>query len=125
MKILIADDSELSRFMLKQSLQKVGNEVILARNGQEALDRVSQEPVDLIISAVMRPQMDGFQLCHALKNNAQLKHIPFVFYSADYVDEKDQAFALQLGAARYLVKTADVDGFVSQLKDLLTDEMLQ
>src|SRR5438309_1819773 len=59
MKILIADDSELSRFMLKQSLQKVGNQVILARNGQEALDKVIKEPVDLIISDVMMPQMDA------------------------------------------------------------------
>jgi len=110
MKILIVDDNKDTKYMLESLLK--GDEVISARNGKEALERLQESDVDLIISDILMPVMDGYQLCHAVKKDVRLKKIPFVFYSATYTDAQDRQLALDMGADRYIQKPLDPGEFI-------------
>ena len=84
MKILIVEDNKDSRNLLMKQLGAYGHEVTPTANGAEALEQALVQPPDIIISDIMMPEMDGFQLCNECKQNDKLKNIPFVFYTATY-----------------------------------------
>ena len=96
--ILVVDDNKLNRKILKDILIMYGHTPVLAENGIEALDKLKGESIDMIISDILMPGMDGFQLCRKCKGDDMLKKIPFVFYTATYKDRKDEEFALSLGS---------------------------
>jgi len=75
----------------------------------------------MIISDVLMPVMDGFQLCQLCREEARLAQIPFVFYSASYTENKDQEFGLGMGAVRFIVKPMDPDQFLKTVKEILND----
>lgn len=56
----------------------------------------------MIISDILMPQMDGFQLCREVKGNAKLRKIPLILHTVAYTDQKDEKFALSLGADRFI-----------------------
>ncbi len=105
MKILIVDDMEDGLYMLETILKGNGYEVLTALNGLEALSKLKKESVDIIISDIMMPRMDGFQFCRECKKDDDLKKIPFIFYTATYTGQKDEEFALSLGAVKFIKKT--------------------
>ena len=118
MKILIAEDNKESRYLLEKLLQGYGHEVTAVTNGAEALEQALAQPPDIIISDIMMPKMDGFQLCHECKQNDKLKDIPFVFYTATYTSIEDEKFALSLGARAYIRKPTEPEALVQRLSDL-------
>jgi PAS domain S-box-containing protein len=83
-----------------------GSQVPVSFNGLEALAAIEQRPVDAVISDILMPRMDGFRLCHELKKNERLAHLPFIIYSATYTSPDDERLALDSGANRYLRKPA-------------------
>ena len=89
MKILIVDDNNDDRKMLRYVLETHGHDVMEACNGQEGLQTASAHRLDLIISDVFMPVMDGFQFLKAIKGDEKLRSIPFIFYSAIYKADKD------------------------------------
>lgn len=99
--VLIADDLEENRYLLSALLQGNGYRVTAVANGVEALAAARRAPPDVIGSDALMPRMDGFALCREWMQDAALKAIPFVFYSATYTDPEDARFALLLGALRY------------------------
>lgn len=103
-RILIADDSPQNIYLLEALLKGCGYEVSSVGNGADALDLARKTPPDLIITDILMPGMDGFELCRNFKTDAQLRHIPFIFYTAHYTDPKDEQFALSLGADQYITK---------------------
>lgn len=121
MKILVTDDNPMALYLFETLLQNHGYEVITASNGIEALSLAQSGNIDLIISDILMPQMDGFQLCRKLKSDERTKHIPFIFCTAAYTDTKDEAFALSLGAVRYLVKPIEPPVFMGILKEVLDE----
>ena len=84
MKILVVDDMEDFLYMVEIILKENGYEVATAKDGLEALDKLKEEPIDVIISDILMPRMDGFQFCRECKKDPHLKEIPFIFYSATY-----------------------------------------
>jgi PAS domain S-box-containing protein len=114
-KILVVDDNQQNLYFLKVLLSANGFEVELASNGEEALTLACKSPPYMIVSDILMPVMDGYALCKAWRENIQLKNIPFIFYSATYTEQKDQDFALKLGADRFIVKPVDPNTFMSIL----------
>lgn len=124
MIILIAEDHPDSRLVLQRTLESAGHTVLAAVNGEEALNKAKSTPPDLIISDILMPVMDGFKLCYAVKQDEQLCHIPFIFYTATYIDIEDEQLALKLGADRFLVKPLDPMDLL-KIMDEITAEMAQ
>lgn len=117
--ILIVDDNEKNRYLLRTVLAASSYEIIEAANGAEALESARRTRPELIISDILMPQMDGFELCRECKSDEQLRNIPFVFYTATYTDPRDEALGLKLGAARFLVKPIEGEEFVSIVREVL------
>ncbi|MDA8099194.1 MAG: response regulator [Nitrospiraceae bacterium] len=120
-RILIADDIKENRYLLEMLLKGNGYQVIAAANGAEALDLARQSPPDMIITDILMPVMDGFALCRQWKANPLLKEIPFVIYTATYTEPKDQALAMSLGAARFIVKPTKPEEMIQIVHEILDD----
>ncbi|MEN6444089.1 MAG: PAS domain S-box protein [Methanoregula sp.] len=118
-RILIADDNPQNLYLLESILKGHQFEVILARNGAEALDAALKNPPDLIIADILMPVMDGFELCRKWKAEERLTTIPFIFYTATYTDPKDEQFALSLGAERFMVKPQKPEVLVQAVREVL------
>jgi CheY-like chemotaxis protein len=119
MRILIVDDNEENRYMLDALLKGEGYETLIAHDGLEALELLKSPGADLVVSDILMPKMDGFQLCSAVRADACLRATPFVIYTATYVSDKDRAFALKLGADRFLVKPDDIEDLGRTIREVL------
>ena len=118
-RVLIVDDNSANLYLLECLLKGHGIEVTSAENGKEALEKARLNPPNLIVSDILMPVMDGYTLCREWKSDEQLKHIPFVFYTATYTEPKDETFALSLGAERFIIKPQDLDIFMNIIKEVL------
>jgi len=122
-KILVVDDEVKACELLKRYLQANGHDAVSAGNGIEALEKLKDGPVDIIITDILMPEMDGFQLCRECKTNEKLKSIPFLFYTATYVSKKDEEFAMNLGAERFLVKPIVLDELLKILETTIKESV--
>ncbi len=121
MKILIVDDIEDNLYLLESLLKGSGYEVVNAKDGVEALSKLKKETIDMIVSDILMPRMDGFQLCKECKGDDSLKKIPFIFYTATYTEEKDEEFALSLGAEKFIVKPQEPEVFLKILEEVIEE----
>jgi signal transduction histidine kinase len=119
MNILVVDDQSEGRYMLESLLKSSGHKVVCAQNGVEALEVLRKNTVNIIISDILMPKMDGFAFCRECKRDDNLSKIPFIFYTATYTDKKDEEFALSLGAEKFMVKPAQPDKFLEILADVI------
>ncbi|GBE32162.1 sensor histidine kinase TmoS [bacterium BMS3Bbin05] len=121
MRILIVDDNEDSRMILKKNLESSGHTIEDACNGAEALKTAMESPPDMIISDILMPVMDGFRLCREIRQDKQLCKTPFVFYTATYIVPKDEKLAMSIGASRYIIKPADTAEFLRTIKGVFQE----
>jgi PAS domain S-box-containing protein len=119
MTILVVDDNEEHLYLLQALLSGNDYQVVTAPNGAEALAKARQNPPDLIVSDILMPVMDGFALCREWKKDERLRHIPFVFYTGTYTDERDQKFALGLGAEQFIVKPEEPELFLRAIREVI------
>jgi CheY-like chemotaxis protein len=73
----------------------------------------------------MLPEMDGFELCRRVKTDNRLRTIPFIFYSAVYVEKKDEELALQLGASRFLLKPLKPADFIRVIDEVIEEHQMK
>jgi two-component system, NtrC family, sensor kinase len=116
--ILIVEDTRLQAEILKDILQKRGYTAAVAENGKKALELVSQKNPDLIISDVIMPVMNGYDLCKEIKKNEKTRHIPLILLTA-LSNSKDVALALQSGADNFITKPYQADYIIKQVKMIL------
>lgn len=119
MKILIVDDSEYFRVLQGNLLESAGYSVDMASHGSEALEKANRSTPDMIISDILMPVMDGFELCRTIKTDERLREIPFIFYSATFTDPEDEKLALALGASAFIVKSAETDEFIATVNGII------
>jgi len=117
--ILIVEDDENSRVFLERVLKKEGHLISTACNGVQALERIRDQLPDMIISDILMPEMDGFELCRRVKADEQLRRIPFVFYTATFSARKDEQLGMALGASRFIRKPLEVDNFMKIIDEVL------
>ncbi len=121
-KILIVDDNPQNLYLLEVLLRTNGFSVDQATNGLEALNAARKDLPDIIVTDILMPTMDGFNLCREWKKDPKLKPVPFVFYTATYTDQKDEDFALSLGAERFLKKPQNPEDFLSVVREVLAEK---
>ncbi len=109
MKVLIVDDNIEHYTALKKNLAENGFCFLFVENGRTALEVLNRETVDLILSEILLPDLDGYSLLLKCKSDENLKKIPFVFCSDTFASENDISFGLSLGADGYLKKPFDIE----------------
>ncbi len=117
-RILIVDDNETNRDILRTRLRPQGYELMEAADGEEALSAARQHQPDLILLDVMMPKIDGVGVCRELKSDAGLPFIPIVLVTAK-ADSKDVVAGLEAGADEYLTKPVDQAALVARVKSML------
>ena len=105
MKILIADDNQAERTLLQAVLRKAGHIVVAAEDGVAALAKLKRNKVDVIISDILMPRMDGYRFCYRVRRSKKLRQIPFIVYTATYISSKDEKVALIMGADLFVRKS--------------------
>jgi two-component system NtrC family sensor kinase len=116
--ILIVEDSRVQAEILKHILESQGYVTAVAENGKNALELVSQKRPDLIISDVIMPVMNGYDLCKEIKKNELTRDIPVILLTA-LSDSRDVALALQSGADNFITKPYQADYILKRVKTIL------
>lgn len=120
--ILVVDDIPNILELVETTLKfKGGYRVVTARNGEEALEVIYRERPALVITDILMPRMDGFNLVHRLRLDPNTRNIPVVFLSATYVAPEDKSFAVLVGATRFIEKPIDIDLLMQTITELLTE----
>ena len=122
--ILVVDDDHSLLKMIEIILEHAGYEVTTADNGEDALQKTSEHPPDLIILDVNMPHMDGLEVCRRLKANPDTRLIPIIFLTADdFVEHKIAGF--ELGAHDYITKPFDSKEFLARIKSHVEGSLSQ
>lgn len=120
-KILIVDDEPYIRLLLEQTLEDLedeGVELLIAENGEEALERINTERPDLVFLDVMMPKMNGFDVCNAVKKELQIEKIYIIMLTAKG-QEFDKQKGQQVGADMYMTKPFDPDEVLEKSLEVL------
>ena len=118
-KIAIVDDDREVRESLQDAFTEAGFEVKLAANGLRLVSALQVDQPDVILLDVMMSWIDGFELCRALKENQEFRHIPVVFVSGRG-EPADIATGLAAGAVDYFTKPIDLEALIERVR-LLVD----
>ena len=115
--ILVADDSQAVRDILKMSLETLGYTVVLAEDGERAMERIQASQPDLIIADVMMPKVNGFQICRRVKSDPATRATPVILLTARSGQE-DIFWGKDCGADDYITKpfkTQDLEQTIRRL----------
>jgi DNA-binding response OmpR family regulator len=113
--IMLVDDEESIQKLLTYPLEREGYRVVQARDGEEALRRFSEQPVDLVVLDVMLPRLDGLEVCRRLRTGSA---VPIIMLTARD-DEVDKVLGLELGADDYITKPFSIHEFRSRIRAVL------
>ena len=119
--LLVDDEEEILEFLDK--ILKKKYTIYKADNGDEALAILSAEIVQLVVSDVMMPGMDGFQLCKAIKSNFEYSHIPVILLTAKNTIQS-KVEGLELGADAYIEKPFSKEHLLAQIASLIANRSM-
>ncbi|MDQ8161371.1 MAG: SpoIIE family protein phosphatase [Gemmatimonadota bacterium] len=123
-KILVVDDTPSNIQSLAATLKPAGYQVLVATNGQQALDVMAKVRPDLILLDIMMPVMDGFEACAAIKANAEWRDIPIIFLTAK-TETADLVKGFELGAVDYVNKPFNAHELMARVHTHLTVDRLR
>ncbi|EKT4096339.1 response regulator [Stenotrophomonas maltophilia] len=110
--VLLAEDDVRNIFALSSVLEPLGVTLEIARNGQEAVDRLAEREVDLVLMDIMMPEKDGLAAMREIRAQRHLQDLPIIALTAKAMPD-DRERCLQAGANDYIAKPIDVDKLVS------------
>lgn len=116
--ILVVDDEHDLLDLLEYNLKKEGFKVYLADNGEKGINLAQKHQPDLVLLDVMMPKMSGFEVCEALRQDADIKRLPIIFLTAKD-DEASEVEGLTIGADDYITKPISTVKLVTRIKALL------
>ena len=117
-KVLVVDDDPYILMSLEFLMKKSGYDVMVARNGTEALELVDKQLPNIVLLDIMMPDVDGYEICSYIKNSDKLTHTKVVFMSAK-TKETDIQKGYDLGASLYIIKPFSTRELVKQIKELM------
>jgi DNA-binding response OmpR family regulator len=120
-KILIVDDEAHIRILLERTLidfEDEGVEILMAENGEEALELIKTEKPNLVFLDVMMPKMNGFDVCNAVKNELKMDDVYIVMLTAKG-QEYDKQKGTDVGADVYMTKPFDPDEIYDKVEEVL------
>ena len=121
--ILVVDDHATNRELVRTVLGYAGHQVIEAHEGAEALALAHARHPDLILTDILMPGMDGYELTRELRAAEDTARTPIVFYTANYLEDEIRPFAEACGVARVLLKSADPAEFMQAVDDVLAGDL--
>ncbi len=114
-KILVVDDEQMTTDLAKTFLEKHGFEVVIASDGEQALELAEEQAPDLILLDVMLPTIDGFEVCKKLKDNAMFKDTPILMFTAKGLSS-DVERGEEVGADEYIIKPFSGKALVATIR---------
>jgi PAS domain S-box-containing protein len=111
--VLLIDDDSVQLKLATLAFNHAGFDVQKASDGVDGLAKARETRPDLIVSDVLMPGLDGFQLCHAIRTDSLLQHTPVVLTSAHYLESEDRALATKFGANDYVSRSVSFEQVVS------------
>jgi len=123
-KILVVEDSPTQLEELRFLLQESGYRVVAATNGQEGLAAAKANAVDLVISDIVMPEMDGYALCQALRADATLQHLPVILLTS-LADPWDVIRGLESGANNFICKPYHDRELLARLQNVLANQEIR
>jgi len=118
--ILIVEDNPHVRELLEVTLRFKGYQVSGVADGQAALEQIAGDPPALVITDILMPKMDGYSLAYQLRKDRKTASIPIIFISATYLSPEDKAFALSLGAERFIEKPINPEDLLLAVAGVLS-----
>lgn len=119
--ILIVDDDPSQSQLLGLNLKQAGFKITYAEDGKDAFQKALNQPPDAIISDILMPNMDGFQLCFKIRHHPDLSHIPVILISSHYLDNKDQDLAKKSGATGFVTRSSEFNHLLMMLEKVLSE----
>jgi len=119
MNILIVDDIPTDLKLLRAQLEAEGHAVFEAHDGVDALALLERQRVDVVISDILMPRMDGYRLCHEIRKHARLHDLPIILYTSSFTSLSDKKLALDVSADKYLKKPASVETIITALHEVI------
>ena len=117
-KILVVDDTPSTRQLISGYLEKSGYEVIEALNGKDALEKAIDNQPDIVITDVVMPEMNGFELCRSLKKNPVTQNLRIVVCTSKNQDI-DRLWGMRQGADIYLTKPFTKDDIMQAVESIV------
>jgi putative two-component system response regulator len=117
-KIMIVEDDPRSVKLMEAYLLPEGYEITRASDGFEALNKIEQEPVDVILLDVMMPNVNGYDVCKQLKADRNLRFIPIIMMTA-LTGKEDKIKGIEAGADEFVTKPVDREELLARIKSLL------
>jgi len=121
-RILLVDDEKDLVYAVSLQLEANHYEVLIAKDGQEALDKVRKEHPDLIILDLMLPKIDGFKVCRILKFDGKFKKIPIIMFTARAQDS-DKELGREVLADSYITKPFEPQILLAKIRELLEEKV--
>ena len=122
--ILIVEDSPTQALQLQHLLEEAEYQVLVAQNGQEALGILKSQQPAIIISDILMPEMDGFELCKNIKQNENFRNIPVVLLTS-LSDPHDVIRGLECGASNFITKPYEEKNLLKRLQHILINQELR
>lgn len=117
--VLIVDDSHTVREMLSDQLKRSGFTVVEAADGEEAIEKIKVSSPDLVVTDIVMPRKNGYELCRWIKNDPKTKHIPVVMCTSKS-EEFDVYWGMKQGADAYITKPYHPPDMLEAVKKLLS-----
>ncbi len=120
--ILVVDDSPMLREMISGLLDKSGLTITVAKDGQEAKDKILANPPDLVVLDVVMPNMNGYELCRWVKSNPPTQNVLVILCSSKS-EEFDRYWGIKQGADAYVIKPFRPGELLGTVKTLLASKV--
>lgn len=124
MKVLIVDDDPIIRKLLGHYLDVSGYDILYASNGLEALDTLVRNEVNLVLTDLNMPYMDGIELVKHMREDERLRKIPVLMVTTES-DKKTMEVALKTGVNGYLIKPVTSEAVTKEARRLLKEIFIQ